>query len=299
MKKQTTPSTDSATLTCAPSVSSPISVVLGILLVFAIAGCSEQIALMSLGSNPVCNAIKADNLDLAMQLVRDGADPNAGYGCALTASASRGQLEMVRLLLDRGASPNREIKGDLSVILGASSPLHSAVISRDLKVVRLLLERGADPRRDIDAFSVAINFYDVELAELLLGHGADPNMTYPDTDIVYAFVDKEMIAVPRADLAPNRIDETAKRLRCRISFSEGASLLHLAISPGGPDPADNRPKLVKLLLDHGANPNARNLNGTTPLMDASKHLRSAVDMLIASGADVEAKDRCGRTANDY
>lgn len=71
----------------------------------------------------------------------------------------------------------------------------------------------------------------------------------------------------------------------------------------------NNYSLMKLLLDHGADPNQKNSNLTTPLHHASegrlyltggaKLKRSAyigiVKMLLKRGADVKAKDKWGRT----
>jgi ankyrin repeat protein len=240
-----------------------------------------------------------------MQLIKEGADPNAGYGCALTASADRGQLQMVNLLLDRGANPNLKVSGDLSVIMGSTTPLEAAVLSRDVRMVRLLLERGANPRNDIDAFQVVLNFGDVEMAELLLHHGANANMTYPAEMPVYYFVEirpREMrqAVVPRRDLEPDRIDETVKRLQCNVSTFGGTSLLHLAVEAGGPPGGrEGRERIARLLITRGADPNSRTLNGSTPLMLAARQdMRRVIVMLKDAGADVKATDRCGRTAAD-
>ena len=61
---------------------------------------------------------------------------------------------------------------------------------------------------------------------------------------------------------------------------------------------------VRRLLAEGADPNARNANGTTPFMYAKTAAFGSGDMtimrmLVAAGADVGAKDRFGRTALDY
>jgi ankyrin repeat protein len=56
-------------------------------------------------------------------------------------------------------------------------------------------------------------------------------------------------------------------------------------------------RIVELLLDHGADPNARDDDdgGQTALMLASRANESAVDLLLRRGADIEARDRRNNT----
>ena len=65
--------------------------------------------------------------------------------------------------------------------------------------------------------------------------------------------------------------------------------LHLAVY-------NEHPRIVKLLLEYGANPNARMNNGQTPIFIASYFgdLKS-MKMLIEHGADVNVKDHLGNT----
>jgi ankyrin repeat protein len=57
--------------------------------------------------------------------------------------------------------------------------------------------------------------------------------------------------------------------------------------------------MVRLLLSHGADPNARGALGRTPLMNAAEwHDPAAVELLLAAGADVRARDRWGASALD-
>jgi ankyrin repeat protein len=213
---------------------------------------------------------------------------------------------MVKLLLDRGANPNRTVSGDLTVVMGGATPLVAAVQSRDVRVVRLLLERGANPRDDFDAFQVVINFSDIAMAELLLRHGANANMKHSANAPVYYYVEIrprefQQKEVPPRDLAPDRIDDTIKRLHCKVSTSRGKSLLHVAVGSGGVGGQEGRERIAELLIERGADPNVSTLNGETPLMTASRWTGNprTVSMLKAAGADVNAMDRCGRTAEDY
>jgi ankyrin repeat protein len=247
---------------------------------------------------PLCRAIMAGETDGAMQLIEQGADVNAEFGCALVAAAGRAQLEVVDLLLDRGADPNHRVTGELTLYFGGSTPLQSAVQSRDVRVVELLLERGAEAHVDHAAFEIVINFGDIAMAQLLLDHGADPNVLPPEDTPIFANVRERQVLIPPKDLASDRIDATAQRFDCELAGPD--HLLHWALFGFGVAKPEDRLEIAKLLLEHGADPNARNINGTTPLMESARLQRHAlIMMLLEAGADAGAADRCGRTAEDY
>ncbi len=61
---------------------------------------------------------------------------------------------------------------------------------------------------------------------------------------------------------------------------------------------------VRRLIADGASVNARNANGTTPLMYAKTYAFSTGDLeiirtLLAHGADPQIRDNAGKTARDY
>src|SRR5258705_12543086 len=93
--------------------------------------------------SPLCEAIVSGNLERATTLVEQGADVNANYGCALVATASRGQLKLTELLLDRGANPNRIVSGDLAVFMGGSTPLVAAGESPKGQSILFVVGRSA------------------------------------------------------------------------------------------------------------------------------------------------------------
>jgi len=269
------------------------------LIALSLQGCANALAdTRPSRPSPLCEAIVADKMERATKLVEQGADVNADRGCALIAAAARDELKLVELLLDHGANPSRIVSGDAAEIMGSSAPLVAAVQSRDIQMVRLLLERGADPRDNFEAFEIVLNFGNLEMAELLLRHGANANMTQRPQRNVYALVkgspnNWQQVIVPPRDLEPDRIDDTAKRFQCDMGDSS-ESLLYLAAGSGSLE------QIVKLLLAHGADPNARTINGSTPLMfAASQQNHGVMTLLMDAGADVRATDRCGHTAEGY
>jgi hypothetical protein len=61
-------------------------------------------------------------------------------------------------------------------------------------------------------------------------------------------VGNRQVRIPVGDLAADKIDVTAERFGCPMLW-QGISLLH--------DAAWNQPEIAKLLLEYGADPNAR------------------------------------------
>jgi ankyrin repeat protein len=71
----------------------------------------------------------------------------------------------------------------------------------------------------------------------------------------------------------------------------GNTALHYAARYGSP-------KHIKILLEAGANVNAFNLSGSTPLIAASESTKN-VEVLLEGGADIHAQNRLGDTALFY
>ncbi len=93
-------------------------------------------------------------------------------GTPLVHAAGRGQVEVVRLLLERGADPNLPEEGNAP----HGRALFSAVYERHFEVAKLLVEHGATPNQEVessaDAPSIAIMNSDTRIIELLAAHGA-------------------------------------------------------------------------------------------------------------------------------
>jgi ankyrin repeat protein len=162
-----------------------------------------------------------------------------------------GHESVVRTLLARGADPNIRDEGDNAY------PLHFAAERGDLPIVTLLVEHGADPigagtTHELDALGWAVCFdyaMHVDVARYLLAHGARHTVhsavAMGDADAIRALADAG------ADLN-QRMDGTNKR----------RTPLHLAA-------VKKQPAAAAALIDLGADMNATDAVGLTPLDQAS------------------------------
>jgi uncharacterized protein len=121
------------------------------------------------GATPTIIAIVNDRFDLAKTMLELGADPNDGSlyfavdmhdatsdmrardGSRLRAdhANSIGALELVKVLLDRGADPNKPFVGQLhstTLCCGEevnSSPFYRAAVAADVEALKLMIAKGA------------------------------------------------------------------------------------------------------------------------------------------------------------
>lgn len=210
----------------------------------------------------------------------------------LAFATRQGDAATAQLLLDAGADINQTTEFGWT-------PLLIATQNRSYELGRLFLERGADPNvankggwnplyiatdnRNIEGGDYPTRKPDMDhlaFIELLLAHGADPNQRMRSST------------------------ETRTVFTHQWLFEEGATPFLRAAQSGDLT-------LMRLLLEHGADPAIATEDGVTPLMVASgigwvegvtyewspEQTLAAVELLLELGADVNAQDTGeGRTA---
>lgn len=183
-------------------------------------------------------AVKADDLQLVRKILQsDSVHPDCSYfedgepRTALVAAARKGNLDMVKLLIEANANVEFHAKGDETPLMAAGQHGHLHVVqylitqradvnqkvsgdgtallvaarSGHLPVVRYLLDQGADINAQVSGDGTALinaaRNGQYEVAKLLLEHGADPFQVSPGDEYAMYHArmngDKKMIQLLR------------------------------------------------------------------------------------------------------
>ena len=130
------------------------------------------------------------NANKVRQLLSHGVNPNCYHtylnGWSLTplsAAAKSGNTDVVQLLLEAGADPDRDLlQNSPGLPSPARTPLMLAAQRGHKDVVRVLLESGANPNRadgtDLSPLYWASIFGRKEVAKILIDAGAEINRVY-------------------------------------------------------------------------------------------------------------------------
>lgn len=232
------------------------------------------------GSTPFMYAVLYSNAATLAQLLEIGADPNIRNDAKATALmwAAR-DLEKTRVLLDHGAVVNAKSEGSRTPLMIAARRFGAAPI------VKLLLDKGANPNpnekplTESSPLIEAVTAGDAAIAELLIKRGADAKGA-AEMGLTIAVSTKCGKCLDL--LAANVTDKAAYTLALQNTAVFGEI------------------RAVRLMLDRGADVNAFDPLGRTPLMYAAVSDALPLDvvkLLIKRGADVNAKDRHANSAD--
>jgi ankyrin repeat protein len=209
-----------------------------------------------LGATPLYAA--AAHVDPAMteKLLAAGADPNTPLMSGetpLMEAARRGNLATVRVLLSNHANPNaRESNGGQNALMWALSERQSAVVEELLKGGA---DVGAGSKSGFTPLMFAAQQGDEDSARILLRAGAKPNDAQPKTGLTPLMIASAMANAKAVDvLLDNGADPN-------LADASGYTSLHRVVrdSDYGINlvAKDAILTIVKSLVKHGANPNAR------------------------------------------
>jgi len=202
-------------------------------------------------------------------------------------AAAKPSLHALQVLLTCRADINigaQDIRGQ--------TPLHCACRHDNVSAVQSLLREGAEINiQDADGIAPLHNVAicgGKDVMQLLVEAGADVNVVdgLGNTPLHWAAYEGH------TDLVKKLLEVANKTLRDH----NGRTPLHLAAIAGGSKTANQETAIVRLLLEKGADKEAKDRVGGTPLHRAAEGGHEAiVRLLLEKGADKEAKDQDGGT----
>lgn len=207
----------------------------------------------------------------------------------VTSRREKPTVEMVQLLIDKGARVNQQVRYK-TALMGAASEGH-------FEIAKLLLAKSAEVNAQTDegtALMMAVGGGHADIVKLLLDAGADVNRKHRTGStalIMSAGRSVRELNPPRGAPLPPPSPEImrlllAKGADANLSGAFGRTALMDA----------NTAAKVKLLLDHGAQVTARDEEGQTALMRAvDRNEAEVVDALIQAGADASVQNEDGET----
>lgn len=205
----------------------------------------------------------------------------------LAKAIKAGDLAKVRKIIGSGIDVNVPIPTDS---LGAT-PLHFAVRENKLEIVRVLLEAGADSSLEDEngdtAMTSAADREHIAIARLLIEKGTS----------IDSKNSKGITALMREVPYEEKDDTLAKiELGASLELTDPNRRTALLLAAA-------RPNLgaMEALLDAGADPNAADHMGRTPLMavltsDFSEPYTKAITLLLSRKANPDLRDKEGKTA---
>jgi ankyrin repeat protein len=270
------------------------------------------------GSTPLLFAARVGDMRSARTLLAAGADANDSLPdgtSALVLAAHSGHGGVAALLLDKGADPNAFGTG--------YTALHAAVLRSDVTLVKALLAHGAKPdvrmtkgtplRRDTTDFNLpatlvgstpyllAARFLEPEIVRALAAGGADQTLTLQNgaTPLMLAVgmgtgpneSRRGIAVIDFGKVEPeSRVLETVRAVAIlggdvNAANEAGDTAMHTAAGQG-------YDTVVRFLADHGAQINAKNGRGLTPLgaLLSGARGRGRGGAADANGADLTGVD---------
>jgi ankyrin repeat protein len=269
-------------------------------------------------------AVRNGHENVVRALVKGGADLKATNGDGLTATSiavTNDRFDLARTLLDLGADPNdgalffavdmHDATTDMRAHDGSRlrASLPNKLTALDL--VKLLLEKGADPNKPFvgqihnvslccDAEQNSSPFFraavasDVEVLKLMIQHGA--KLEWSPTEIKKNNKDSDAAAGGGGRGANANVGKTPAMMAMvggrGASFAAGPGFERLIAPPFREPGSRDSGEALKVLLQAGADPNAKSTDGATLLHQAvAAHRMDMIRDLVAAGAKLDAVNK--------
>src|SRR6266478_4768295 len=222
------------------------------------------------------------------KLIRRLVNGDGGLQMPPTGPLSDEEIGILRAWIDQGADFRIEVTQEAPAkpIDPKLAALITAVRTGDTKASGKLIAASpelvnAHDRAGATPLHHAAGFGNIAAMKLLLEHGADVNAVNKrkSTPLFWCMHDEAKVRM--------LLDHGAKVSTSNI---DGRTAVYQAVSMANAVP------VLRLLLDKGADPNAKTLTGMTPLIAASRVNIEAARILIDRKADVNARNAAGGTA---
>jgi len=249
------------------------------------------------GLTPLVAAAWNGSTEMVSALLAAGADANAAEGAALQSAALNGNLATVQALLEGGAQPDWEADASRgSALFRAASEGHVDVVHLLIHWAGRVDARGLLQRTPL---MVAAGSGKDDVVRLLIDANASVNEVDATGDTAMHFAAERK----KGDWSHTR----RAKFRCAMALLEvGAKpdplgyerVTPLMLAAQAGDRSGSR--LISALLDRGANVEMRSVGDVTALMDAAKHGNFfGAKLLINAGANVNAKSAGGSSPLMY
>ncbi|SIN97085.1 ankyrin repeat domain-containing protein [Chitinophaga niabensis] len=218
----------------------------------------------------------------------------AGGGSLIKNAAIGGNVELMRLLLERGADPNLPEEG----IAPQGHALHSAVLSGNMEMVQLLLDYGAHPNVPVessaDTLSAVIHNNNQPMLNLLCSYGASRSVDllahHGDLMTAAAVFAANPALANNPGALGSALEEGHYDLARLMLRYQPDLVKKIAVGINNKTPEKSR-EMTEYLFQQGMDPNHANWLCITPLHRfAERGDVTSAEIYLKHGADINAVD---------